>query len=105
MSKDFSKKFFLIFLTTFIFFSFSKNILRLNRVENIFLGVQKINNQYILNDKNTNPFVKIYKPDVNKNSKNGWQGRLCWDIPFICSTNMLNIQKQNGYFIINKLTN
>ena len=103
----------MIFRNIYIFF---KNRIEIAALLAIFISLivittfsnyysQKINNQYILNDKNTNPFVKIYKPDVNKNSKNGWQGRLCWDIPFICSTNMLNIQKQNGYFIINKLTN
>ena len=40
--KNFSKKIFLIFVMAFIFFSFSKNIIRLNKVENIFLGVLKI---------------------------------------------------------------
>ena len=103
--KDFSKNFFLIFVMIFVFYSFSKNILRLNKIENIFFGVQKINNQYILNEKSINPFVKVYRPDIKNNSKNGWQGRLCWDIPFICSTNMLNIKKKNGYLIINKLNN
>ena len=103
--KDFSKKYFLIFVMIFVFYSFSKNILRFNKNENIFFGVQKINNQYILNEKSINPFVKVYRPDLKNNSKNGWQGRLCWDIPFICSTNMLNIKKKNGYLIINKLNN
>ena len=103
--KDYSKKFFLIFLMIFFFYIFSKNILRLTKNKNIFFGVQKINNQHILNEKSINPFVKVYRPDLKNNSKNGWQGRLCWDIPFICSTNMLNIKKKNGYLIINKLNN
>ena len=103
--KNFSKKVFLIFLMTFIFFSFSKNIIRLNKVENIFLGVLKIENKYLLNKKNINQLVKIYRPDIENNSKNGWQGRLCWDIPFICSTNKLDVKKKNGYLIINKLKN
>ena len=90
---------------TFVFFSFSKNILRLNKVENIFLGVKKIENRYVLNDYNVNQQIKIYRPDVENNSKNGWQGRLCWNIPFICSYNKLDIKKKNGYFIINKLIN
>ena len=87
----------------FIFFSFSKNIIRLNKVENIFLGVLKIENKYLLNKKNINQLVKIYRPDIENNSINGWQGRLCWDIPFICSTNKLDVKKKNGYLIINKL--
>ena len=106
VSRNFSKKFFLFFLVSFSFFSFSKNIVRLNNVENIFFGIQKINNQYMLNEKNTNQIIKIYKPDVKKNnSVNGWQGRLCWNTPFICSYNKLDVKKKNGYLIINKLAN
>ena len=78
----------------FIFFNFSKNIIRLDKVENIFLGVLKIENKYLLNKKNINQLVKIYRPDVENNSINGWQGRLCWDIPFICSTNRLDVKKK-----------
>ena len=106
MKKDFSKKIFLFFVMFFIFFSFSKNIIRLNKVENIFFGIQKINNEYILNRKNINQPVKIYKPDVKKNTLlNGYQGISCWNIPFICSYNKLDIQEKNGYLIINKLRN
>ena len=94
ITKNFSKKVFLIFLMTFIFFSFSKNVIRLNKVENIFLGVQKIENKYLLNEKNINQLVKIYRPDIENNSINGWQGRLCWDIPFICSYNSLGVKKK-----------
>ena len=89
----------------FIFFSFSKNIIRLTKVENIFLGVLKIDNKYIVHDRNANQLIKIYQPDIQNNSTNGWQGRLCWNIPFICSYNKLDIRKKNGYLMINKLTN
>ncbi len=106
MKKNFSKKFFLFFVMFFIFFSFSKNIIRLDKVDNIFFGIQKINNEYILNEKNINQLVKIYKPDVKKNTLlNGYQGISCWNIPFICSYNKLNIKENNGYLIINKLSN
>ncbi len=104
-SKNFSKKVFFIFLMTFIFYSFSKNIIRLNKLENIFLGTLKIENKYVLDEKNINQIVKIYRPDVESNSINGWQGRLCWDIPFICSYNKLEVKKKNGYLFINKLKN
>ncbi len=104
-SKKFSKKIFLIFIITFVFFSFSKNIIRLTKVENVFIGIIKIDNQYISNDKKTNGIKKIYQPDITKNSVNGWQGRLCWNIPFICSYNRLDIRKKNGYLIIYKLIN
>ena len=105
ISKNFSKKVFLIFIMTFIFFSFSKNIIRLNKLENIFLGTLKIENKYVLDEKNINQLIKIYRPDVENNSMNGWQGRLCWDIPFICSYNKLDVKKKNGYLVINKLKN
>ena len=102
VSCNFSKRIFLIFIMTFIFFRFSKNIIRLTKVENIFLGILKIDNKYILHDKNANQLIKIYQPDIRSNSTNGWQGRLCWNIPFICSYNKLDIRKKNGYLIINK---
>ena len=105
LSYNFSKKIFLIFFTVFIFFSFSKNIIRLTKVENIFLGVLKVDNKYITNEKSTNQYIKTYQPDIKNNSINGWQGRLCWNIPFICSFNKLDIRKKNGYLIINKLIN
>ena len=102
-SKVFSKKIFTIFIMSFVFFSFSKNIIRLTKVENIFLGVIKIDNQYKLSDKNISELVKVYEPDIKKNLSNGWQGGLCWNIPFICSYNKLELRKKNGYLIINKL--
>ena len=101
----FSKKIFIIFFMIFIFFNFSKNIMRLTKVENIFFGILKIENQYILNNSNTEQIRKIFQPDIKKNSTNGWQGRLCWNIPFICSYNSLEIKKKYGYLIINKLIN
>ena len=88
---------------SFVFFSFSKNIIRLTKVENIFLGVIKIDNQYKLSDKNISELAKVYEPDIKKNLSNGWQGGLCWNIPFICSYNKLELRKKNGYLIINKL--
>ena len=103
--KKFSKKIFIIFLSIFIFFNFSKNIVRLNEVENIYLGIQKINNKYILNKTISNEFVMVFYPDIEKNSQNGWQGRLCWNTPFICSYNNMRIYKKNGYLIINKIKN
>ena len=105
ISKDLSKKIFVIFFVTFISYSFSKNIIRLTKSENIFFGIQKINNQYIVSEETINQLVKIHKPDVKKNSLNGWQGRLCWNIPFICSYNRLEVKEKNGYLIINKLSN
>jgi hypothetical protein len=105
ISKEFSKKSFLIFVSIFLFFNFSKNILRINDAEKIFVGIQKIENQYVLNNSSNNEYINVYKPDIKKNKKNAWQGRLCWDTPFICSYEKLEIKKKNGYLIINKLNN
>ena len=103
--RKFSNKIFFVFTIIFIFFSFTKNIIRLSKVEDIFVGIIKIDNQYILNNENSNQIRKIYKPDLKKNSVNGWQGRLCWNIPFICSYNRLDVREKNGYLVINKLIN
>ena len=103
--KEFSKKKFLIFISVFLIFNFSKNILRISNTENLFLGIQKIENDYILNNTISNKYANIYYPDVKKNKKNGWQGRLCWNTPFICSKNKLNVSKKKGYLVVKKLKN
>ena len=103
MNKEFSKKIFLFFIMSFIFFNFSKNILRLVETNDIFIGIKKIENKYVLNEKNQNQIIKIYRPDVKKNSINSWQGRLCWNTPFICSYYKLEVKKKNSYLIIRKL--
>ena len=103
--KEFSKKIFSFFISIFLLFSFSKNVLRIINTEDIFIGIQKIDNLYIFRDDISNEYAKIYRPDIENNKKNGWQGRLCWNTPFICSYNKLNVNKKNGYLIINKLQN
>ncbi len=103
ISKKFSKKIFTIFISIFLLFSFSKNIFRINNSDSIFIGIQKIENLYLSKEDISNKHVKIYYPDVENNKNNGWQGRLCWNTPFICSYNNLDITKKNGYLIINKL--
>ena len=105
VKREFSKKIFIIFISIFLLFNFSKNINRLYKSDSIFLGIQKINNKYIFNESYVSKYVKIYYPDIKKNQKNGWQGRLCWDTPFICSYNKLDVEKKYGYLIINKLNN
>ena len=103
IKKKFSKNIFILFVLIFLIFNFSKNIIRINDTKKVFVGIQQIENQYLLNEVNSNEYVNIYYPDIKKNKKNGWQGRLCWDIPFICSYNKLDVGKKNGYLIINKL--
>ncbi len=98
--KQFSKKVFIIFFSIFILFNFSKNIFRLNKENSIYFGIQKIQNKYVENTQYSNKHAKIFLPDIENNSQNGWQGRLCWDIPFICSSKNLNIYKKNNYLFL-----
>ena len=100
--KEFSKKVFIIFFSIFILFNFSKNILRLDTKNDIYFGIQKIHNKYVKNIEYSNKYASIFFPDIKNNSKNGWQGRLCWDIPFICSYNNLNIYRKNDYLFLIK---
>ena len=101
LKRKFSKKIFVIFISIFLIFNFSKNIIRINKEKDTFIGIQKIENKFTVLDNNE--FVKFHQPDVKKNQKNGWQGRLCWNIPFICSHNQLNIEKKYGYLILSNL--
>ena len=43
-------------------------------------------------------------PDMEANAEkgNGWQGRLCWDIKFLCTKNKVIIDRNMGYLIIKK---
>ena len=104
--KIFSEKIFVIFLSLFLFFNFSKNINRVNNEDQIFFGIKKIDNNYILNPKNNINMISTFQPDINANAAkgNGWQGRLCWDIKFICTKNKISIRKRYNYYIIEKST-
>lgn len=102
--KKISKKIFLIFLSLFLLFNFSKNFKRLYNEEKLFFGIKKINNSYVLNTRNQQNIISTYEPNLKANEKkgNGWQGRLCWDIRFICTKNKVYIRKKNNYLIIEK---
>ena len=103
ISKEFSKKKFVIFIIIFIFFNFSKNIQRLINADEIFIGIQRIDNLYIKKETYSNEYANVFHPDAEKNvKKNGWQGILCWDIPFICSWEDFNINKKNTYLFLIK---
>ena len=82
--------------------SFSKNMKRIFEKDNIFVGIEKIQNEYIVDIINSKDYAAIFYPDVENNKKNGWQGRLCWDIPFMCSYNKININKKNNYLYLSK---
>ena len=103
--KEFSRKIFIFFVSIFLLFSFSKNVFRIKNTDGIFIGIQKIDNLFVLREDLVNEHARIYRPDIENNKKNGWQGRLCWNTPFICSYNKLEVKKKNGYLIINKINN
>ena len=100
--KEFSKNVFLIFLCICLSFNFFKNMNRLSKKNEIFIGIEKIENKYRSDQNSLINSVQVFIPDIEKNTKNGWQGRLCWDIPFVCSYNKLNISKTNNYLIFKK---
>ena len=105
--KIFSKRIFLSFITIFLIFNLTKNIDRLSNEKRIFIGIKKIQNFSMLNtlyDKNE---IQIFQPDINSNAKkgNGWQGRLCWDIDFICTKNKVIIEKKNSYLFVKRSDN
>ena len=105
--KSFSRKIFINFLLIFLVFNFSKNISRLTQEDKIFFGIKKIDNEYIENKNNYKNAIKIFMPDFEENKKkgNGWQGKLCWDIEFLCTKNKVSISKKNNYLIIEKSKN
>ena len=74
---------------------------------NIFVGIKKIKNLSIPNTYHSKNTIQIFKPDLASNAKkgNGWQGRLCWDIDFICTKNKVVIEKKNSYLFVKKLEN
>lgn len=105
-NRVFSKKKFLIFVLIFLLFNFSKNIIRIyNNDDKIFYGIKKIKNESLEYKNNNNESYSVFYPDYKKNLKrgNGWQGRLCWDIKFICSYSEIDISLLNNYIIIKKL--
>ena len=94
--KSFSRKIFINFLLIFLVFNFSKNISRLIQEDKLFFGIKKIDNEYIENKNNYKNAIKIFMPDFEENKKkgNGWQGKLCWDIEFLCTKNKVSISKK-----------
>jgi len=104
--KFFSKKIFLTLLCLFLTFNFSKNINRIIQKNYIVFGIDSVNNKYVLyDDYNNKNIIPVFRPDIeaNKLNGNGWQGRLCWDVPFICSYNKINVNLINSYYVITKL--
>ena len=102
--KKFSRKVFINLILIFLLFNFSKNILRITKENKLFFGIKKIENDYIENTRYRNNPIKIFQPDITANAKkgNGWQGRLCWDIKFLCTKNKVIIEEKKNYLFIKK---
>ena len=102
--KKFSKKIFINLILIFLLFNFSKNIVRITKENKLFFGIIKIENDYIENTKYKNNPIKIFQPDMTANTKkgNGWQGRLCWDIKFLCTKNKVIIEEKKNYLFIRR---
>ena len=103
--KKFSKKIFINLVFIFLLFNFSKNIMRLTNENKLFFGIKKIENDFMENTQYKNNSIKIFQPDMIANAKkgNGWQGRLCWDIKFLCTKNKVIIEKKKDYLFIKKI--
>jgi len=103
--KILSKNLFLTLLCLFLTFNFSKNISRIIQKNYINFGIDKVNNKYVLyDDYNNKNAIPVFRPDIELNelNGNGWQGRLCWDIPFICSYSEIKVNLINNYYFISK---
>ena len=103
--KILSKNLFLTLLCLFLTFNFSKNISRIIQKNYINFGIDKVNNKYVLyDDYNSKNAIPVFRPDIELNelNGNGWQGRLCWDIPFICSYSEIKVNLINNYYFISK---
>ena len=103
-NRFFSKKKFTILILIFLLFNFSKNIIRIYDEDKIFYGIKKIKNEFLEYKNNNNERFSVFYPNNQKNIKNGngWQGRLCWDIKFLCSYDEIDINSFNNYLIIKK---
>ena len=101
-NKKITKNLFMAILGLCLLFNFSKNINRILNNDKIYFGTQNIKNNYVLDDKNSLESSKIFFVDVEKNKFNGWQGRLCWDIPIICSYSDVELEKKRNYLLIKK---
>ena len=60
-------------------------------------------NKYVLDKKNSKNHTNIFFVDNQNNQNNGWQGRLCWDVPIVCTNIKIQVNRKNDYLIINKL--
>ena len=104
--KIFAQKIFTTLLILFFTFNFVKNFKRISQKNYINFGIDKVSNEYsIYNSSIDVKVITVFKPNTKANNQNGngWQGRLCWEIPFLCSYNDISVNKRYGYLFVNKL--
>jgi hypothetical protein len=94
---------FLIFIILCLSFNFIKNVNRIYEKKKIVFGIDKIVNKYLLDKKNSKNHANIFFVDNENNQSNGWQGRLCWDVPVVCTYMKIQVNRNNNYLFINKL--
>jgi len=95
---------FLIFIILCLSFSFIKNVNRIYEKKKIVFGIDKMVNKYVLDKKNSKNHTNIFFVDNENNQSNGWQGRLCWDVPVVCTYMKIQVNMNNNYLFINKLS-
>ena len=61
-------------------------------------------NKYRLDKENSKNHTNIFFVDTENNQSNGWQGRLCWDVPIVCTYMKIQVNRNNNYLFINKLS-
>lgn len=100
--KKITNKTFISILIICLLFNFSKNMNRIFKKNKIYFGIDKIENKYVKDFENSKPYMSIFFVDVENNKANGWQGRLCWDVPIICTSLKVQINKNSNYLFISK---
>ena len=58
----------------------------------------------LLDKENSKNHTNIFFVDNENNQSNGWQGRLCWDVPVVCTYMKIQVNRNNNYLFINKLS-
>ena len=81
-------------------------IIRIIKKNYVVFGIDGVKNEYVIYDNyNITKTISVFRPNIESNNlkNNGWQGRLCWDIPFLCSYNKINVNLINSYYVISRI--
>ena len=100
--REITNNIFVTFLILCLSFNFFKNVNRISDKNKIFFGIDKIVNKYFLDKENSKKHTNIFFVDNENNQTNGWQGRLCWNVPIVCTNIKIQVNRKNNYLFINK---